>query len=183
MARSSVVVTSNTKLQKLLSEMFTEQTAVKIGLVAKPEGGGQSGDVPKESKDKDGNTIIDHDVDLAFIASLHEFGNESTNLPQRSFLRSTYNEKKDRIVKNLKIALKKQAASNNYDPESALRGVAVWMVGQVKKKFTSNDWEALKDPTRGGRNKDGKATPLVDTGQLRASIDYEIVKGKVKDVT
>jgi hypothetical protein len=34
----------------------------------------------------------------------------------------------------------------------------------------------LAGPTRGGRNKLGQARPLIDTGQLRASISYEVLE-------
>ena len=179
---SKVMLTTNAQLEKLLPEIFKQEMAVKIGLVGKPEMGGITGGDAKESKDKDGNIIVDNDVDLAYIALVHEFGSEKASIPQRSFLRSTYEEKKDRIGKLLAIELKRQAAKNNYDPESALRKVAVWMVGQVKLKFTSNDWDPLQNPSRRRRGKDPKVgkpiapTPLVDTGQLRASIDYELVK-------
>ena len=167
---------TNAELEKLLPEIFKGQMALKVGLVAKPDGGGDAGSAPKESKDKDGNIIFDNDVDLAYVASVHEFGDESRNIPQRSFLRSTYNENDDRIAKLLTIELKQQAAQNTYNPEAVLRKIGVWFVGEVKGKFTSNGWPPLKDPFRGGRNFEGDATPLVDTGQLRASIDYELVK-------
>ena len=173
---SKVMLKTNASLEKLLPEIFKQEMAVKIGLVGKPEIGSVTGGDAKESKDKDGNIITDTDVDLAYIALVHEFGSEKASIPQRSFLRSTYEEKKDRIGKLLAIELKRQASANNYDPESALRKVAEWMVGQVKNKFTNNSWPPLKDPTRGGKNFEGTAKPLVDTGQLRASIDYELVK-------
>jgi hypothetical protein len=188
MAKSQVEITDNPKLRKMLVDMFDEEISIKLGFVGKPEMGGRTGADPKESFDKDGNIVTDSSVDVAYIGLLHEFGNEDTNLPQRSFLRSTYEENKDRIAKNLAITVKSQMERNAYNPEVAINKVAVWMVGKVKKKFRSNDWEPLKNPSRrrvgqlaGGKQGPPMApTPLVDTGQLVASIDYEIVRGGSK---
>ena len=180
MASSEVKLRSNPQIEKLLSSILSEERAIKVGLVGKPEIGAATGSDAKMSKDEEGEYNFNDDVDLAYIASIHEWGYEGENItiPQRSFLRSTFEEEKERVGKNLAIAIRKQAKENKYDPELALHKVGVWMVGKVKKKFTNNDWPALKDPTRGGKNFEGTATPLVDTGQLRASIDYELVKVK-----
>lgn len=175
---NSVVLEKNTKMGKLLSDLFTEEVLLKVGLVGNPEMGGKTGADPKEFYDKDGNLSLDEDVNIATVGLVHEFGDESSGIPQRSFLRSTYNEQEDRLEGLLIKELQRQINAGFYDPEKAVKKIGVYMVGKIKGKFTNNNWPALKDPTRGGRNKDGGATPLVDTGQLRASIDYEIVKGK-----
>ena len=60
--RSKVITSTNAELEKLLPEIFKGEMALKVGIVANPDGGGQSGDAPKESKDKDGNTIFDSNV-------------------------------------------------------------------------------------------------------------------------
>lgn len=171
---SSVRIKTNGQLHRMLEDVILLEPSIKIGFVGKPEIGGATGSDAKMVKDVDGEISFDDSVDVAYIGAVHEFGDESRNLPQRSFLRSTYEDKKERISKNLARALRDQMKQNNYDPERALHKVGVWMVGQVKKKFTNNDWPGLQDPTRGGKNFEGTATPLVDTGQLRASIDYEL---------
>ena len=182
MASSDVEVKINPRIEKMLRDAFSEDMGIKIGLVGKPQSGSgsSSGGDSKKTRDKDGNIIYDDSVDLAYIASIHEWGYEDENIsiPQRSFLRSTYEENEKKIEKNLAIAIKKQTNNNIFNGEEALKELGVWVVGRVKDKFTNNDWPALKDPTRGGRNKEGTATPLVDTLQLRASIDYELVKVK-----
>jgi len=180
---SKVTLKSNHILKELLKDIFAQEMSIKVGLVAKPEIKSNTGDAPKKFRNSKGKIEEDNDVDVAYIALVHEFGYPESNIPQRSFLRSTYNENKDKIGKNLGIALKNQIKNGKYyDPELALRLVGVWMVGQVKRKFTNNDWDPLKNPSRRRRGKDPKVgkpiapTPLVDTGQLRASIDYELVK-------
>ena len=62
------------------------------------------------------------------------------------------------------------------DIDTALGLMGQLVEADIKATFTNNDWPALKDPTRGGRNPDGGAKPLIDTGQLRQSIRYQIVK-------
>jgi hypothetical protein len=188
---SKVTLKTNHVLEELLKDIWAQEMSIKVGLVAKPEMKSNAGDAPKKFKNSKGKTEEDASVDIAYIASVHEFGDESRSIPQRSFLRSTFNEKIDEIGPKLGAALKAQLKSgNHYDPQLALRKVGVWMVGQIKRKFTRNDWPPLKNPSKrrvGIFRQQYRARallqgpprapkPLIDTGQLRASIDYELVK-------
>jgi len=176
MAKSEVTIKDNGEIQGMLDDLFTHDLGIKIGLVGKPEEGAARGSDAKMYKDADGEIHFNDNVDVAYIAAVHEFGDEKSGIPQRSFLRSTFDEKIERLYKNVAKDIRKQVNQDKYDPKVVLRDAGVWMVGQVKKKFTNNTWDKLQDPTRGGRNFEGTATPLVDTNQLRGSIDYEIVK-------
>ncbi len=162
----------------MLKKLLSDRSFVKVGVLANPDNKAapRASDPKTVFVMKDGSksekTI---DTNLVTIAIAHEFGNPPL-LPQRSFLRSTFAKEKKNIPKVFFKAAQRQIKKKRYDPEDVLRLVGVWFEGLVKKTFTNNNWPSLKDPTRGGRNKDGGATPLVDTGQLRASIASEVVK-------
>ncbi len=146
--------------------------SAKVGILADPDGNkAHKADSKKKRRESDG-TIANSDDTLLDIAVIHEFG--LGNQKERSFLRSTSNDKR---VKNKIGKIAENELSKAADPDKIIRKLAAAMVGEVKKKFTDNDWPALNDPTRGGKNPQGGARPLVDTGQLRASIAYEIIEG------
>ena len=160
------------KNEEMLKELISLNLSAKVGILADPDGNkAHKADQKKKVRDSDG-TVTNSSETLLDVAIVHEFG--LGNQKERSFLRSTADSKKTKAKIN-KIAERELANSN--DPDKTIRKIAAAMVGEVKKKFTNNDWPALDDPTRGGKNPQGSARPLVDTGQLRASIAYEIIEG------
>ena len=111
---------------------------------------------------------------LGQIAYWHEFGRG--NNPQRSFIRSTYDTLgKKKIADNVVRLLRKETKKDNPDYTKTMNLVGVWMVGKVKRTFTNNNWPKLKPATI---KRKGSSRPLIDTGQLRASIAYEVIEGK-----
>ena len=168
---SDKILKVNKRLDKLLDDLLNSEHDVKIGILSKDF---------KESKkyyDEDG-TIDKSDKTLGEIAYIHEFG--SGNVPERSFLRSTWDSQKRTIDKTIQVLAKINVKREDYRVEKLLESIGVFMVGKVKQTFRNNNWPPLEDPTRGGKNKSGGATPLIDTGQLINSIDYKIIEGKEK---
>lgn len=155
-----ISVRENKKLAQEIDDLFSE-SMVKIGVLGKF-------DERKRSSD-DGSS----GVTVGQVAIIHEFG--TSTIPERSFLRSTWREEEKKLFDTLRKILKGMKGNAGNKQKMALEKLGNYMVGRVKKKFTNNDWPDLEDPTRGGKNKGGNATPLVDTGQLRASITYEVI--------
>lgn len=170
MAKLELIETGNIALEKLLNEIFSSEVYTMVGIIQDSKGGLDPNE-PKESNDNNSKSIT-----LAEVATIHEFGTDK--IPQRSFLRSTYEEEKRKITLNLITLAKIEAAKENPNMENVLAKIGAHMVGKVVTKFTVNNWAPLKDPTRGGRNKAGGGRPLIDTGQLRRSIGYKVVKAK-----
>lgn len=118
---------------------------------------------------KDGS-IRDTDQPLAVIAAIHEFG--LGDMPQRSFLRSAYDENKPTIEKMVdNIAT---GAIKGMSVGTALNQLGNEVQGMVQRKivdgpFTPNAPSTIK------RKKSSR--PLIDTGHLRQSIRYVIEKG------
>lgn len=193
MARKAakVVVVTNRKLMRELKAVLESASFVKIGILAKPQNKkAEKASTPHVDK----NFIGPHKrkpLTVLEVGAIHEFG--TGHIPQRSFLRSTWEDNVDKTHKVIVSGLKRHMKKGG-DPKQnihmALKFVGAWFVGRVKKKFTKNDWTALKDPSRGGKNFEHssgfigpprKSMPLIDTGQLRASIGYEVVKVVVKE--
>lgn len=108
----------------------------------------------------------------AEVATFHEFG--TRDIPQRSFLRSTERENREALFVlfqqlTMHVLLRKMTANK------ALGLVGEKMKGLIQKKIANGDpnWKKLEDSTIAAK---GSSKALIDTGQLRQSINYEVVK-------
>lgn len=110
------------------------------------------------------------------IATIHEYGTD--NIPERSMIRSTTKENKQKYNETIeKLGKQIITPSSKMTVEKGLGIIGQMVLTDVRNKFTNNDWPALKDPTRGGKQSAGK--PLLDTAQLRNSATYVVdLKGK-----
>ncbi len=123
----------------------------------------------------------------AEIGAIHEFGSFSLNIPMRSFLRMPVNLRADQILKDTAIGadallaagkivmvLKRLgiACENAIQLAFATRGFGQWApdrVATVERK-TSRLTARARRKIGGWSN-----SPLIDTGQLRRSIDSRVV--------
>lgn len=126
---------------------------------------------------KNGSHVGDS-LTLVEIGAIHEFGAPNANIPQRSFLRVPLQANAGKIFKTIEKDLK----IKNMNPKQALGRLGAAGQAVVLESFkTQNDgaWQDLKSSTKNQRKK-GKGTgddkPLVDTGQLRRSITFEVRK-------
>ena len=171
-------VKKNNEIDKWLNEILEQDSFIKVGVIASPDENTASKstdlkDVRGKSnsikKNNDGLTVVD-------VARWHEFG--LGNNPERSFLRSTWDDNKkalpDRFFKTIK-----KVSKNNGDIKEVLHNVGVWMKRKVQQKFTKNNWEDLSKGTKRAR-KQTNPKPLIDTNQLRGSISYEVVEKENK---
>lgn len=137
---------------------------IKVGVQAKD----------KTVKRGKGGNIRNTDQPLAAIAAIHEFG--LGGMPQRSFLRSAFDENKpminkmgDRIV---------NSAIKGISTETALNQLGNVVQGMVQKKIVDGPF-VPNSPATIKRKKSSR--PLIDTGHLRQSIRYVIEKGGSDD--
>jgi phage gpG-like protein len=149
-----------TRIQKMLRQ--TKHRAAKTGIQGKlaaaatPEHGGMS------------------NVALGVI---HEFGTTddagTTIIPERSFIRSTYNENLKKYQKRIDALAKLLAQGIDIEGELLLLGEE--FRADIIKKIHSNIPPPL-DPATIARKK-GEETALIDTGQLINSLTTEVVDG------
>lgn len=130
---------------------------VKVGVQAKD----------KTVRRGKGGSIRNTDQPLAVIAAIHEFG--LGDMPQRSFLRSAYDENLPVIDKMIQRVA--NGAVFGLGTNAALNQLGNVVQGMVQRKivdgpFTPNSPATIK------RKKSSR--PLIDTGHLRQSIRYVI---------
>jgi len=107
---------------------------------------------------------------VAQIGFWHEFGAENANIPERSFIRSTINGKAKEIKAVSRAQLKK-VINGVTTTEKGLGILGAFTAGLIQEKFTSNNWAPNTAKTE---LRKGSSAPLIDTGQLRQSISYEV---------
>lgn len=107
--------------------------------------------------------------DLATIAAANEFGTSDGHVPERSFLRSTVDEKRGEYAEDLA-----KVVDDIIDGRGARPGLS--RIGVRAKADVQRKIRALRTPPNAASTvkQKGSSNPLIDTGRLRQSIDYEL---------
>lgn len=136
---------------------------VKVGVQAKD----------KAVRRGKGGSIRNTDQPLAVIAAIHEFG--LSDMPQRSFLRSAYDENLPVIDKMIQRVA--NGAVFGLGTNAALNQLGNVVQGMVQRKIVDGPF-VPNSPATIKRKKSSK--PLIDTGHLRQSIRYVIERKGAK---
>ena len=115
----------------------------------------------KGNQDRDGLTNV-------MLGTIHEFG--TANIPERSFLRSTFDENYKKYIQEYNALFTKAIASGDLKGNLMLLGEKVR--SDVLKKIKSKLQPALSAATIA--KKGGEDTPLIDTGQMWNAISVEV---------
>lgn len=121
-----------------------------------------------------GNALHDKESGLTMIelAAIHEFGSPAANIPERSFIRRTF-EKKDRETVRLLRRLAHAVVTGKMDARKALNLLGAWGASQVKA--TIAEGPGIPPPLAPATiERKGSSRPLVDTGRLLDSITWEV---------
>ncbi len=121
---------------------------------------------------------------IAQIGAVHEFGTKPgtvPKIPERSFLRSTADEKRDAYHKRMaKVANKVEGGSPNV--VSMLTAMGELMASDVRKKITT-----LKTPKKAEATlrREGRqfTNPLIWLGYMRNAVRSRIVVGSTEKMT
>jgi hypothetical protein len=119
-----------------------------------------------------------HGLTVVDIAVVHEFG--AGNVPERSFIRSTFDAGKSEYTRLLKGVGAKLAANPAYLP-TALKRMGLKVEGDIKSRIAAGISPALHPLTLARKTRKSGAvatTPLIDSGQLRASITSVVRDGR-----
>ncbi len=90
-------------------------------------------------------------------------------IPERSFIRATFDEKYDEIGEHAEAAV--TAIINGTDVSKALTLTGQYIEGEIKRKIGSGPFTP-NSPATIRKKKSSK--PLIDTGHMRQSVRYEI---------
>lgn len=140
------------RLAKLLAD-----GALSVGILG--------GDAAKEHEDEDGKPT---GITVGEVAEIHEFGLGTA--PRRSFLAGWVDEKKDEIVRAIVLGARVVAA-RKMTTRVLLEQIGSWAVGSIQERM-SNGIAPPNAPATIKRK--GSSVPLIDKGQLRASISYRV---------
>lgn len=138
------------KWLKQMSDM-AQKPSVKIGIL----GDGEAGE--------DGATVLEY-------GSYNEFGTKDGKIPERSFIRATIDERKRRIYGKA-FQLQEKIFLGKISIPKALAIMGSLIKGNIVQKVVSMRSPANADSTIKAK---GSSNPLIDTGRLRQSIDYEV---------
>lgn len=103
------------------------------------------------------------------VASIHEFG---LGVPERSFIRAWFDENQERAKEALRRLLV-SVVEGKRKPEQALELFAQWALGEMQARIARSIPPPLAEETI---ERKGSSVALIDTGQLRSSLSYEIHK-------
>jgi hypothetical protein len=137
---------------------------VKVGF---PEGGTLA---PATRKGSAHDEVSDMGQ-MAMIAGVHEYGSEKHNIPERSFMRTAVDENVDKL-NELKRRLFGKLLDGAVSGEQALGLLGEFLVGRIRRKITEITSPPLA-PATVARKRSSK--PLIDSGQMRASVQYKVV--------
>jgi hypothetical protein len=115
------------------------------------------------------------DGDLLVIAASNEFGTADGHIPERSYLRSTVDEKRAGYEAALTRIVRDEVDGKSV-ARVGLERLGAKAVGDVQKKIA-----ALREPPNAPSTiaKKGSSNPLIEDGRLRQSIEYEVRVGDV----
>ena len=177
------------RLEKVIKQM-DEKYSIRVGLL------GANG----------AKKVEDTDLDMAALGAVHEFGatiqhkDSTTIIPTRSFLRMPLLSSKGKqevikeVVKTLNIdsALKtdkntptefqgvyEREIINTISPKTLATAIGAKAYERVMKAFETDgfgNWEPTKPESRKQRKGSPDNPTLVDTGDMRDSITFEIKK-------
>jgi hypothetical protein len=111
-------------------------------------------------------------------AIVNEFGTtqagkkRNVTIPERSFIRSTYNKQYKKVSKRFGQIFY-SFAERKYDVKRRLKLIGQEQVSETQKTITNFKTPANAPSTI---QKKGSSHPLIDTGELRSKITYKTVK-------
>jgi len=108
------------------------------------------------------------DLTVADIATFHEFG---LGNPKRSFIADYVDEGVSDIEAKIRSAAERVIRGSTIERELSILGL--YIQGEIQKRMSAGIPPPLKPATIARK---GSSTPLIDTGQLRSSITYEVEK-------
>ena len=123
-----------------------------------------------------GENAEENGADLAEVAAFNELG--TVHIPSRPFLRNSVDAHMGEIVPFVEDTLNR-IVNNGMGAQDTLQRTGSFMKGLVQKEIVSGHYAPNAPATIA---KKGSDVPLVDDGQLRDSVNYQIVeKGSMDD--
>jgi len=159
-------------------ESLAGDSYAKVGVLADDSKGGALSRKPKRAYAQ--GVVLDESTDdiltVAELASVMEYGTEDGHIPARSFLRSTFDEKRDEIKETGAKCLGK-ILDGKMSLGTALNLMGLQLATDVKKKITIDGVPPPDAPSTIAAK--GSDRTLVDSGRLLGAITWQVIFGKV----
>lgn len=104
---------------------------------------------------------------VAMVAAIQDYGAPKRGIPPRPFFRNMIAKEQSGWPKAIEANLK----ATNYDAKKTLSRVGEGIAGQLKRSIVDTNSPPLKPSTIARK---GFEKPLVDTGRMLRSTDYEV---------
>lgn len=148
------------KLDGVLRHLYASNKAVKVGIL-------------------ENATNADTGASIAEYAYWNEFGTkdeeEQEVIPARPFFRNAISDNSDTWAGSIKNQLKTMGVTDKNVVEKALKRTGQLMRSDIQQSISKGGFKPLKPATI---KRKGKATPLVDTGDMRNAISYEVTDSR-----
>lgn len=105
---------------------------------------------------------------VAMVGAIQEFGAPRAGIPPRPFFRNMIAAKKGEWPAAIAALLK----ANDYDGRRTLEQAGQAIAGQLRKSIIDTNAPPLSQATVARK---GFSKPLVDTGHMLNSVDYEVI--------
>lgn len=128
--------------------------------------------------EKDGGAAHgDDDATLIAVAAWNHFGvlaknGEGWHIPPRPFI-TDFVDKHEAEIRQKLVVLMQSVVKGERTREQALDAIGAWCAGQIQQEVA----DGVPPPNAASTVREkGSSTPLVDTGQLRSSISFDVVE-------
>lgn len=118
---------------------------------------------------------IQSDLTVAQIGIIHEFGLPKARIPQRSFMRTSFDENKEKWLKITK-GLKRRIEQGQLTVAKALDIIGLMIKRDITHKIVMGPFAPLSQRRI---EEKGSSVPLIDTTQMINSIDYVKIMKKL----
>lgn len=121
----------------------------------------------------------DSELDNVTVGLIHEFGAPAAKIPERSYIRSTFDAKVDDWTSKVATIAERVYSTTPNKPGRALGILGEVMVADIRGTMAAGIPPPLKDATikaRGVRFGVESSKPLIATGILRDSITWTVKK-------
>ena len=147
------------ELRRVLGKIRAERPYVVAGIR------GQAGAQTYQDEAGKGDAIS-----LVEVGAVHEFGSRDGRIPERSYMRSTFDARRDDYERGLRKALKHVVAGET-DIDTELGRLGLVVAGDIQETIATLTDPPLAEYTI---KKKGSSKPLIETGRLKQSIDHEV---------
>lgn len=115
-------------------------------------------------------------VNNALLGYIHQNGSPAKNIPARPFLPEGVRNAQEEIADVLESDIRKTLSGRGGSSDQTLNKVGLIAQAAVRKKITDGPFVPLAPKTLAKRRKKGRTgtKPLIDTAQLRTSINYVV---------